>query len=82
MSSDTIGKIVCLLLWGGVSYIVLASIWILAVDFAQEHLRVKGKRNQPLSITKVCSAAAICIVAAIEVLGVVYGFFYILTKGV
>lgn len=80
--SDTIGKIVCLLLWGGVSYIVLASISILAVDFAQEYLHVKGKRNQPISIAKVCSAAAVCIVAAIEVLGVAYGFIYILTKGV
>lgn len=80
--SDTIGKSVCLLLWGGVSYIVLASILILAVDFAQEHLHVKGKRNQPISIAKVCSAAAVCIVAAIEVVVVVYGFVYILTKGV
>lgn len=80
--SDTIGKSVCLLLWGGVSYIVLASILILAVDFAQEHLHVKGERNQPPSIAKVCSAAAVCIVAVIEVLGVVYGFVYILTKGV
>lgn len=76
--SDTIGKSVCLLLWGGVSYIVLASILILAVDFAQEHLHVKGKKNQPLSKAKVCSAIAVCIVAAIEVLGVVYGFVYIL----
>ena len=76
--SDTIGKSVCLLLWGGVSYIVLASISILAVDFAQEYLHVKGKRNQPISKAKVCSAIAVCIVAAIEVLGVVYGFVYIL----
>lgn len=43
--SDTIGKSVCLLLWGGVSYIVLASISILAVDFTQEYLHVKGKKN-------------------------------------
>ena len=35
-----------------------------------------------LSKAKVCSAAAVCIVAAIEVLVVVYGFVYILTKGV
>lgn len=80
--SDAIGKSVCLLLWGGVSYIVLASILILAVDFAQEHMHVKGKRSQPLSKAKVCSAAAVCIVAAIAVLVVVYGFVYILTKGV
>ena len=80
--SDTIVKSACLLLWGGVSYIMLASILILAVDFAQEHLHVKGKRNQQISIAKVCSAAAVCIVAAIEVLGVVYWFVYILTKGV
>ena len=64
------------------SYIVLASILILAVDFAQEHMHVKGKRNQPISKAKVCSTAAVCIVAVIEVLGVVYGFVYILTKGV
>lgn len=80
--SEAIGKIVCLLWWGAVSFSVLTLILLLAADFAQKHLHGKVRIDLLLSIANVCSAIAICAAAAFGIFGAIYGLVYILAKGV
>ena len=80
--SDTISKIVYLLLWCASCFGVLAMILLILVNFAKDFLHVKFKKDLPESVATVCVTITTIIAVALAILGVIYGSVCILTKGV
>lgn len=80
--SDTISKIVYLLLWCATCFSMLATILLLVVNFAKDFLHVKFKKDLPESVATGCVTITTIIAVALAIIGVIYGSVYILTKGV